>query len=117
MASLNNPGDSKHFVEREIPPELLEVLIKDLEEDEPVEPRVLCEMERVVSKLADERTTVLRLKLDTERLRNEKLRKALGKLTLGWLYWPATDQPDPRNIMYQSRTLDEIENMAKEAMK
>lgn len=37
---------------------------------------------------------------------------ALKKLSKGWLYWPANTQPDPRVMMYQSRTLDEIEKMA-----
>ena len=45
------------------------------------------------------------------------LEEALGKLTLGWLYWPTKNQPDPRVTRYDSRTLDEIEKMAKEALK
>ncbi len=46
----------------------------------------------------------------------EDMRDALMKLRRGWLYWPAKHQPDPRVTMYQSRTLDEIEKMAKEAL-
>ena len=47
---------------------------------------------------------------------SKRLKDALGKLSLGWLYWPAKRQPDPRVTMYESRTLDEIENMAKDAL-
>jgi hypothetical protein len=44
------------------------------------------------------------------------LQQALKKLTLGWLYWPAKKQSDPRVVQYESTTLDAIEKMAKEAL-
>lgn len=46
----------------------------------------------------------------------QRLRAALSKLTLGWLYWPSNNQPDLRVMKYESRTLDEIEAMAREAL-
>jgi hypothetical protein len=45
-----------------------------------------------------------------------KLETALKKLGPGWLYWPAKRQPDPRVVMYESRTIDEVEKMANEAL-
>lgn len=41
---------------------------------------------------------------------------ALEKLSEGRLYWPSSRQPDPRTIAYESRTLKEIEEMAKNAL-
>jgi len=41
---------------------------------------------------------------------------ALDKLREGWLYWPAKHQPDPRTVMYHSKTIDNIERMGREAI-
>ena len=42
--------------------------------------------------------------------------EALEKLGPKWLFWPAPRQPDPRVIMYESRTIKEVEDMAQEAL-
>lgn len=47
----------------------------------------------------------------------DRMTDALRKLQgVGWLYWPANRQPDPRVVMYESRTLKEIEDLAKTAL-
>ena len=56
-------------------------------------------------------TTVLSL-LDTI----ERYEKALTNLTGEWLMWPAKHQSDPRIVQYESRTLIEIKDMAREAL-
>jgi len=43
-------------------------------------------------------------------------KEALEKIGPKWLYWPAPRQPDPRVIMYESRTIKELEDMAADAL-
>lgn len=55
---------------------------------------------------------------DTEWLINrvKTLTEALEKLGPTWLYWPSKKQFDGQPIAYESRQIQEIENMAHKAL-
>jgi hypothetical protein len=48
--------------------------------------------------------------------RTTKLENALKKLGKWWLYWPSSRQIEGQPTLYESRTIKEIEDMAKEAL-
>jgi len=58
----------------------------------------------------------VRQERDEARSEAARYRAALEKLRLGWLYWPTANQPDPRVLRYDSKSLNQIEEMAKEAL-
>lgn len=47
----------------------------------------------------------------------KKLTESLEKLGPGWLYWPSKRQIEGQPTVFESRTIDEIEKMAQEAIK
>ena len=55
-------------------------------------------------------------RLNLER-RIEKLENALKKLGKWWLYWPSSRQIEGQPTLYESRTIQEIEDMATEALR
>jgi hypothetical protein len=48
--------------------------------------------------------------------RVQKLENALGKLSKLWLYWPSKRQIEGQPTLYESRSIQEIEDMAKKAL-